>query len=146
MIATSLLCLALNMHFEAGNQPEKGRVAVAHVTLNRARLKHKPVCEVVASPRQFSWVGVKMQRKRLQNGSFTLKIPKNGLPRGKKWSKTLILAKKLLKNEQIYAKIDPKMAQITHFHATYVSPVWSKRLVFVEKIGDHLFYLERRRT
>jgi spore germination cell wall hydrolase CwlJ-like protein len=137
MIATALMCLALNIHFEAGNQPLRGKEAVAYVTLNRVASSGKDVCAVVAKPYQFSWVGVKMPRKRLKSGNYTLKIDKKALPRGKSWQKTLKLARFLLENTR-------KPPPITHFHATYVHPRWAKKLIFVEKIGDHLFYFERK--
>ena len=49
MIETTLLCLALNMYFEARSEPIAGQIAVAEVTLNRVASPHYPntVCEVV---------------------------------------------------------------------------------------------------
>ena len=32
----------------------------------------------------------------------------------------------------------------TYYHATYVKPRWSKRMVRVAKIGAHIFYRPRR--
>ncbi len=139
MIATAALCLALNMHFEAANQTEHGRVAVAHVTISRSETSGKNICHVVAKPKQFSWVGVKMERKVLENGDFSLKIDEKRLPTGKKWRKTLVLARNLLKNR-------PKMPKMSHFHATYVAPKWAKKMQFVAQIGDHLFYFEEKRA
>ena len=61
MIETTLLCLALNMYFEARSEPIAGQIAVAEVTLNRVASPHYPntVCEVVLQDNsegcQFSW-------------------------------------------------------------------------------------------
>ena len=46
---TAILCLALNVYFEAGNQPIVGKIAVAQVVMNRGELDEYPdtVCEVI---------------------------------------------------------------------------------------------------
>lgn len=49
-----LLWLAINIHNEAHHEPLKAKIAVAHVTLNRAK-KLENVHEVVTKPYQFSW-------------------------------------------------------------------------------------------
>ena len=61
-IIEAMLWLALNIYFEARNQPVKGQLAVAHVTLNRANQKDKSVKEVVLEPGQFSWVHKRHRR------------------------------------------------------------------------------------
>ena len=45
----AILCLALNVYFEAGNQPIVGKIAVAQVVMNRVELDEYPdtVCEVI---------------------------------------------------------------------------------------------------
>lgn len=53
MMAASLLCLAMAMQREAGGEPPPTQVAVAHVIRNRAKAKHKPICQVVKEKRQF---------------------------------------------------------------------------------------------
>ena len=35
MIETALMCLALNIYFEARSEPIEGQIAIAEVTLNR---------------------------------------------------------------------------------------------------------------
>ena len=51
-----ILWLALNIYFEARNQPIEGQYAVAHVTLNRAAQTKRSIKAVVLEPGQFSWV------------------------------------------------------------------------------------------
>lgn len=46
----SLLCLALNIYFEARGEHPDAQLAVAEVTLNRGE-----PCKVVGEPYQFSW-------------------------------------------------------------------------------------------
>ena len=61
MIETALLCLALNVYFEARSEPIAGKIAVAEVTLNRVASQDYPntICEVVLQENQngcsFSW-------------------------------------------------------------------------------------------
>ena len=61
MIETAIMCLALNIYFEARDQPLNGQVAVAEVTLNRVTSKKHPntICGVVKQSNSkgcaFSW-------------------------------------------------------------------------------------------
>ena len=49
MINTIMMCLALNIYFEARNQPLSGQIAVTQVVLNRVADSRYPnkVCDVV---------------------------------------------------------------------------------------------------
>ena len=54
------ICLAKNIYFEAGNQPLAGRLAVAHVTLNRVLDQQFPnsICEgIYQANRNENWKG-----------------------------------------------------------------------------------------
>ena len=55
-----IYCMAQNIYFEAGNQPLAGKVAVAHVVLNRTKHMNYPadICGVIyqAKMRQ-NWKG-----------------------------------------------------------------------------------------
>ena len=55
--ANEIECLAKNIYFEARDQKEEGRLAVAMVTMNRVKSRQFPstVCEVVYQRNQFSW-------------------------------------------------------------------------------------------
>ena len=46
---TALMCMALNIFFEARSEPIQGQIAVAEVTLNRVASDDYPntICEVV---------------------------------------------------------------------------------------------------
>lgn len=48
-----LACLAANVYHEARGEPKAGQLAVAYVTLNRA--KNSSICTEVFRPYQFSW-------------------------------------------------------------------------------------------
>lgn len=123
MIASAaILCLALNIYYEARGEPIDGQYAVAHVTLNRVHDPAYPneVCQVVYQKSQFSW---------------TLEAPKP--PTGKSWELSVSIASDVVKKR---AKRKDNTFGATHYHADYVSPKWSYRLAKVRKIGRHIFY------
>lgn len=55
--AAAILCLSSAVHYEAGGESTRGKVAVASVIMNRVESKRFPnsVCGVVKQRRQFSW-------------------------------------------------------------------------------------------
>ena len=57
MIDLAIMCLAMNVYWEARNQSIAGQVAVAQVTMNRVASPDYPndVCGVVHQHKQFSW-------------------------------------------------------------------------------------------
>lgn len=124
-----LMCLAKNIYYEAGGESDKGKAAVAHVTLNRANSSMFPesICGVVYQKNrgtcQFSWV---CQRKA---------YPKT---LSERWQESLQIAKQALKGHVS----DPTNGAL-FFHATYVSPSWSRTLRRTIRIGNHIFYKKR---
>jgi spore germination cell wall hydrolase CwlJ-like protein len=124
-----LMCLAKNIYYEAGAESNKGKAAVAHVTLNRANSSLFPesICGVVYQKNrgtcQFSWV---CQRK-----AYPKTLSEN-------WQESLQIAKQALKGHVS----DPTYGAL-FFHATYVSPNWSRTLKRTIRIGNHIFYKKR---
>lgn len=118
--------LAINIYHEAGNQSKAGKMAVGIITLNRVNHARYPntVERVVKERKQFSWYNKRVVPK-----------PKHE----KAWQESMYVAHLLLTNR---AKTDImyKLKDATHYHATYVKPSWSKSLVKVAQIGDHVFY------
>ena len=117
----SLDCLARNVYYEARGEPTAGQYAVAEVTMNRKASPHYPktVCEVVYQREAFSWT--------------ELGAPEP--PGGEAWALALRVAE-----EVYYGRRVPSMPGVTHFHATYVQPDWSKERRRVARIGRHVFY------
>lgn len=122
-------CLALNIYFEARNEPENGRRAVAHVVLNRVADRRWPAtaCAVIAQgwPEagplcQFSWYC---------DG-------RPDIPRaGAHWRDATRLAGMVYRGRSQ----DPTGGAFW-YHADYVAPLWSKHLRRGPKIGHHIFY------
>ena len=121
-------CLADNIYYEAGYEPEKGKVAVALVTLNRVQDERfgKDICSVVKqkvnSTCQFSWF---CEGKKHVTNNFV-------------YNQAREIA------VYVYANYE-KMHDITqgalYYHADYVNPRW--KLERTTTIGRHIFYKER---
>ena len=121
-------CLAQNIYYEAGWEPEQGKVAVAMVTMNRLQQSErfgKDICSVVKqkvnSTCQFSWF---CEGKKHVTNNFV-------------YNQAREIA------VYVYANYD-KMHDITkgalYYHADYVRPGWKLRRTVV--IGRHIFYTE----
>ena len=122
MIAeTALFCLAINIYHEARGEPLQGQLAVAMVTLNRAKRRQDRICNEVFKPYQFSWtIGWSIQ----QPGVHDLKA----------FNKAKQVAIKALQSKQ-----DPT-GGATHYHNHTVNPAWANKLAYVGQIGNHHFY------
>lgn len=120
-------CLADNIYHEAGYEQEKGKVAVALVTLNRVEDPRFPkdICGVVKqktnSTCQFSW--------------FCMNPKVNRTSEAYQAAKDVAL--------YVYANYE-KLYDITkgalYYHADYVNPGWKLQKTVV--IGRHIFYKE----
>lgn len=110
-----LNCLAANIYHEARGEPQRGKLAVAYVTLNRTKHPKFPssICAVVHEPGQFSWTKDKRKVKQ--------KIPQEFQQ----------LAYKAL--------TQPYKFSALYFHSTKVKPKWGLR--GYTTIGNHIFYV-----
>lgn len=81
MISAVLLCLSLNIYFEARGEPLEGQEAVAAITMNRSKDKDKPmsVCSVVYEPGAFSWTRHHMKVKDKESFDRAKNIAKDYL-------------------------------------------------------------------
>jgi N-acetylmuramoyl-L-alanine amidase len=120
-------CLAQNMYFESGWEPETGQIAVAMVTINRQESGDYPatICGVVkqkiASTCQFSWV---CEYKTTHNINRDV------------YMRVRALAVHVYANRERIK--DPSRGAL-FYHADYVNPGW-KNMVYLTKIGRHKFY------
>lgn len=125
-------CLATNIYWESKSESREGKFAVAQVTYNRAKNDFYPktICQVVYQKYknvcQFSWVCHRPKQK----------IHKE------LWDESMDVARKVMLQGEKHAKLKNKDALF--FHATYVNPYWSKKKVKIAKIGNHIFYSNRK--
>jgi spore germination cell wall hydrolase CwlJ-like protein len=131
-ISRQLTCLARNVFYEANGEPMAGQMAVAQVTVNRAKsgLFPNDLCAVVAQTTvvgddrvcQFSWY--------CDNRFSKNKVVDKNSP-------SYIAAKKVLVDGQKVAKID-KDVMWFHEDSVKVNPRWPHKVA--TKIGNHVFY------
>lgn len=123
-------CLAENIYFEAGLEPNEGKLAVAMVTLNRVASGNFPstICEVVHQKTgnvcQFSWYCDKSflarRSKAIQSDLY------------KDIRKIAVFA---MMN---YETIEDKTNGAMYYHANYIKVPW--KLNVTARIGQHVFY------
>ena len=129
-IVEELDCLALNIYHEARGEPDLGKLAVGHVTLNRVADARFPttVCAVVRQGGeeklhrcQFSWWCDGRSDRPLD---------------AKAWEYVRAVAR------QVYLGFseDPTEGALW-YHADSVMPSWGKVLPRGPRIGQHLFYV-----
>jgi spore germination cell wall hydrolase CwlJ-like protein len=121
-------CLAQAMYYESRNEPLAGQLAVAEVISNRVRDHRYPdsVC------------GVVFQGATRTTGcqfTFTCDGALGRKPKGTAWEQAQEIAAHVLMN-----LAEDRTGGATHYHATYVDPVWSAGLIKTDKIGLHIFY------
>ena len=123
---SSLDCMARNIYFEAGIESQKGKIAVANVTINRVRSKHYPksVCSVV------------YQKSRTNCAfSWTCDRKSNTPPKNRTYKESVQIARLALSGA-----LKDVTGVSDHYHATYVKPKWRKSMEQKGKIGQHIFY------
>ena len=118
--------MAMNIYYEAGNQPLIGKVAVGVVTLNRLHDKRFPknIRDVVTQPSQFSWYTIKSGTPPTNN---------------EMWKESYRVAKLLL-TKATGNDIISILEGATHFHANNIRPDWVSTVTKIATIEDHTFY------
>ena len=117
-------CLATAVYFEARGESLEGQLAVARVVMNRAASGKYPTtwCEVMTQPWQFSFVNPRTGR-----------YP--AVTDGDSWRKAQGVARLAMANV-----VETIPTDVLWYHADYVHPSWGRRLSYVDKIGQHIFY------
>lgn len=122
-LSREMECLAGAIYFESRGEPLAGQLAVAQVVINRAGsgLFPSSYCGVVFQRAQFSFV---------KNG---------GMPHIRRGSTAWQRAKAIARiaHKGLW---ESKAADSLYFHATYVSPSWSRTKQARATIDSHVFY------
>ncbi len=118
LLAAAISCLALNIYHEARGENLEGMRAVALVTRNRANILDKSICEVVYSPKQFSW---------------TIYKPKATDPQAYKLAE-------FVATDVLAGNISDFTGGSTYYHNLSVKPNWSRKFIYRKTIGNHKFY------
>lgn len=156
-------CLARNIYYEAGSEPEEGKVAVAMVTINRVRDGRfgKTICSVVdqrthtVRSREVTTTkmvetgffgrpeAVKQKSMVVENVAvcqFSWRCMFVHKPKDvdDRWVESRRVAEELLRGN--YVQWQNKYSRALYFHATSVRPTWARQKNYVSRIGGHLFY------
>ncbi len=134
VIASALVCLALNIYHESRGESIIGQHAVAQVTLNRAKRDPDNVCKEVVKRKQFSWTnGLGIHKTK---GGY--KLPPAALPKElaawERAKKVAMAALERIDGPDLFA------GGATFYHALHVKPDWSYDFKQVATIGRHRFY------
>ena len=119
-------CLTDNIYFEARNEKDIGKKAVALVTLNRLKEDEYPntICRIVHQRNggncQFSWTCSKVRVTDLYT-----------------YNKCRSIAKQVLMNYEVMHDVTKGA---TNFHRRDIQPTWAKRTKRTVIIGKHIFY------
>lgn len=134
---SAVMCLALNLYFEARDQPVVGQLAVGYSTMNRVKDERYPdtVCGVVKQAQYSSWDSKNPIRHRCQYSWFC-----DGMSDEPKNSKAMQEATILAANIY-YGRVTDISDGATHYHATWIeAPYWTEKMTTVFTIDDHIFY------
>lgn len=127
-IDSELMCMAQAVYYESAHEPLEGQLAVAEVIANRMTDHRYPdtACGVVF---QGATRTTGCQFTFTCDGAMTKK------PVGENWERAKRIAAHVLMglNEE-------RTGGATHYHATYVDPIWNSGLIQTDKIGLHIFY------
>ncbi len=130
-IAQQLECLAMNIYHEARGEPREGKLAVGHVVLNRLEDSRFPdtVCGVIKHGGE----------RRLNRCQFSWWCDgKSDMPKEfDAWQEATVLARDVL-----LGGTEDNTDGSKWYHADYVTPSWSTRLMKTAEIGTHIFYTD----
>ncbi|KDA04092.1 cell wall hydrolase [Hyphomonas oceanitis] len=127
-ISAEQKCMAQAVYYESAHEPLDGQMAVAEVIANRMRDHRYPDTAC----------GVVFQGATRTTGcqfTFTCDGALSTPPMGRNWERAKTIAAHVMMNLSV-----DNTGGATHYHATYVDPIWSAGLVKTDKIGMHVFY------
>jgi len=119
---------------EARGEMVEGKLAVAHVVLNRVKARSwygKSISDVILKPRQFSCFD-----EDDPNLGQILKLSSN--------SPELAFCRAIAELTIRDRLTNDPTGGATHYHTVNSKPSWASKLVFLCRIGNHLFYKESR--
>jgi N-acetylmuramoyl-L-alanine amidase len=114
-------CMTEALYHEARGEPVAGALAVKKVILNRVSDSRWPntICDVIYQPKQFSYANTGI------------------LPKVDNWfeyDRAEYIAR-------LVHETDANFYGATHyFNYKLANPSWAKKLTFIKRIGDHVFY------
>jgi hypothetical protein len=126
-------CLANAVYFEARGEPLRGQIAVAQVVMNRVFSPYYPkdVCSVVYQ---------NAERHLSCQFTFACDGKSKAIRERGAWWRAQRVARLTLDGKVWIAAV----AKATHYHAYWVSPVWTAEMRKMYRFGVHTFYRPHR--
>jgi len=129
MTGLELICLALNIYYEARSEPPYGQLAVGQVVMQRVESPRHPdsVCEVVYQGGEALW-----------KCHFSWYCDsKSDIPRDKQaWQDALYMAEIVANGARIEA-----LEGVLHYHSNEIQPPWwTASMTHISTIGNHEFW------
>ena len=123
---TALMCLALNIYFEARDQGFEGQLMVAEVTLNRVADPAFPdtICDVVWQPGAFSWTDDGKSDKPEDLEAFAQSV--------------------LVASDALYTPEIMLGTKALYYHEKSIHPYWAASYDMLGMVGDHIFYVKKK--
>ena len=139
MLETAIMCLALNIYYEARSEPLAGQVAVAQVVINRVYDNRFPneICEVVEQGPTYKSNPDLPVRNRCHY-SWYCDGKSDTTKDSEAFEQAHFLASWLVTTHP--DNILDLSEWATHYHAVYVLPEWASSKTFTVRIGNHMFY------
>ena len=134
----SRYCMAQNIYFEAANQSFAGKLAVAHVVINRVKDGQFPntVCDVIYQAKTYTnWKGNEVPIRNQCQFSWYCDGLADDPVDSQTWMRSMFIAELVLTNQ--YRDITENALW---YHADYVYPYWADELEYVTTIDEHIFY------
>ena len=132
-----ITCMAKNIFYEAATESTAGKLAVAHVTLNRVASSRFPntVCKVVYEGLHHASGHPKRNRCQF---SWYCDGKGDDPKEGHLWSASVKLAKHVFQYKENMVDITDGA---THYHANYIAnPRWADRSKITTSIDQHIFF------
>jgi N-acetylmuramoyl-L-alanine amidase len=123
----SITCLSQAIHGEAGNQPFEGKIAVAHVIVNRTKEPNYPsdICSLLRQKSQFNYIAKVKHIHEEKPAEYAQMLES-------------VKAAAMVMNGEARDPTDGSLYFVNRKIATYTK--WLKPLKKTTKIGDHTFY------
>ena len=129
------IVLTLTLFGEARGESLLGKKMVAHVIINRAIQKKRPIAQICLQDKQFScWNGLRTARTDDDDANLTKMLYATGDEAG--YADCVRAAEEVLTSAGI---LDPTFGS-THYHVLGDYPYWAKGHTPVTTCGNHVFY------
>ena len=133
-----LECLSLNIYHEARGESQAGKIAVAHVTLNRMKHHKYPdsICGVVRQGKHYvNWKGNTMPVKHKCQFSWYCDGRSDTVHEDNAWTKSIDLAFDVLMG----VTADNTHGATHYYNPMKADPHWAQQYAMTAQHGNHVF-------